>query len=52
MKQQSAPHVKLNLWLSPSGVTVIWASPRFWHPYSQNPSDMDIPFSYYLSDLG
>ena len=25
------------------GVTVTWASPRFGHPHSQNPSDMGIP---------
>ena len=25
---------------------------RLGHPYSQNPSDVGIPFSYYLSDLG
>ena len=26
-----------------AGVTVIWESPRFGHPHSQNPSDMGIP---------
>ena len=26
-----------------SGVPVIWATPRFRHPHSQNPSDMGIP---------
>ena len=26
-------------------VTVIWASLRFRHPHSQNPSDMGIPFN-------
>ena len=31
---------------------MIWVSPRFGHPHSQNPSDVGIPFSYYLSDLG
>ena len=36
-----------------AAVTLIWVSERFGHPHSQNPgSDMDIPFSYYLSDLG
>lgn len=35
-----------------AGFTVIWASPLFGHPSSQNPGDMGIPFSYYLSDLG
>ena len=34
-----------------TGVTVIWESPRFRHPHFQNPSDMGIPVSYYLSDL-
>ena len=29
-----------------SGVPVIWTTPRFRHPHSQNPSDMGIPFSY------
>ena len=24
-------------------VTVIWSSPRFEHPHSQNPSDMGMP---------
>ena len=32
-------------------VTVIWASPRFGHPHFQNPSDMGIPFLYYVNDL-
>ena len=27
-------------------VTVIWASPSFWHPRAQIPSDMGIPFQY------
>ena len=31
---------------------MIWASPRFRHPHSQKPSDMGIPFLYFLSDLG
>lgn len=39
-------------WKGKGGVTVIWASPLFGHPNSQNPSDMGVPFSYYLSDLG
>ena len=30
---------------SANGVTVIWASPRFGYPHSQNPSDMGIPSS-------
>ena len=30
---------------------MIWASPRFGLPHSQNPSDMSIPFSYYLSSV-
>ena len=29
--------------LESPGVTVIWASPRFGHPHSRIPSDMDIP---------
>ena len=29
--------------LGRAGVTVIWVSPRFEHPHSQNPSDMGIP---------
>ena len=40
------------VYLFTSAVTVIWASPRFGHLHSQNPGDMGIPFSYYLSDLG
>ena len=34
-----------------SGVTVIWASPRFGHPYSPDSNDMGIPFSYYLREV-
>ena len=34
-----------------SGVTVIWASPAFWHPHSPNSNDMGIPFSYYLREV-
>ena len=38
-----------------AGFTVIASNmgiPYFGHPNSQNPSDMGVPFSYYLSDLG
>ena len=35
-----------------TAVAVLWGSPRYGHPHSPNSSDMVIPFSYYLSDLG
>ena len=44
------PPVTSTTWVwvlvSQSAVIGIWASPRFGHPHSQNPSDMGIPFLY------
>ena len=34
-----------------TAVTAFWASPRFWHPHSQIPSVLGIPFSYYCGVL-
>ena len=47
----SIPRTWLSRSLEQAKFAVIWVSPRFGHPHSQNPSDMGIPFSYYLSDL-
>ena len=33
------------------GVTVIWAFPRFGHPHSQNPSDMESPVTLTLTQI-
>ena len=46
------PFVSRAFYYTSPGVTVIWRSSRFGYLHSQNPSDMGIPFSYYLSVLG
>ena len=47
----SIPRTWLSRSLEQAKFAVIWVSPRFGHPHSQNLTDMGIPFSYYPSDL-